>query len=479
MDAVAGLADRDDVSPAGLARRCKMSLLLDTDRWAQQQFGSCDFGDVRRTRRFVKFASQVAAKPDASTPGQTEEWADLKAAYRLIDNDKVTFDAIGLPHWQMTRQKATGICLIACDTTEANFGWNNKATGLGQVGQGNGRGFLLHSGLMVAAETEDVIGLAGQRVRYRRSVSKTEKRMERLNRDRESKVWGELIDQIGPPAEGVRYIDICDRGADNYEVFCKAVLNRHDWIVRGAQLHRIIQYNGQSMSLSECLSKLPLEGTYRLNYRSKEHGNRTANIEVRQGAIVMPAPRQQSKWLRELGLAAIAMNVVEVREVNAPTGVKPLRWVLLTSLPVETYEESWTVISYYEKRPIVEEFHKALKTGCRMEERQYENNERLEAITSLLSVTAVRLLQLRSASRKNPDRPAREVVPTHWVTMLSCLRKNRTIETVGDFYRQLAGLGGHMLRKGDGKPGWMTLWRGFEKLHMAIRTVRKYRRRCG
>ena len=192
---------------------------------------------------------------------------------------------------------------------------------------------------------------------------------------------------------------------------------------------------------------------------------------------MMPAPRQKSPWLREQGITLIAMNVVEVREVNAPQGVEPLHWVLLTSLPVTTFEEAWTVIEYYEKRPIVEEFHKALKTGCRVEERQYETSERLEAITGLLSVTAIRLLQLRSAARETPERAAEEVVPAHWVTVLRSLRGGRQIVTVREFYRQLAGLGGHLLRKGDGEPGWMTLWRGFEKLHMAVRALRDYRKR--
>lgn len=120
------------------------------------------------------------------------------------------------------------------------------------------------------------------------------------------------------------------------------------------------------MPLSDCLEKLPLAGTYQLSYRSADHGWRNANIEVRQGTILMPVPRHQSPWLRDLGITAIAVNVIEVREVKPPKGVEPLRWVLLTSLPMSTFDESWTVIEYYEKRPIVEEFHKALKTGCRV-----------------------------------------------------------------------------------------------------------------
>lgn len=454
-------------------------VILDTQKWAQQQFEACDLGDVRRTKRLINFAAQVAADPDASTPGQTEHWRALKAAYRLIDNDQVTFDAVAGPHWEQTRQREAGTWLISCDTTEVDFGATNEATGLGPLGKGFGRGFLLHSGLMIQPHTEEVMGLAGQKIRYRKPAPKNESSTHRLKRDRESHVWGELIEQIGPPAEGVQFVDICDRGADNFEVYCKMLLNRHDWVVRAARLNRVIPHEQVEMSVSDYLETLPLAGTYQLTYRSHAHGKRTAKIEVRFGTLMMPVPRQRSPWLRELGLTLIGMNVVEVREVNAPQGVEPLHWVLYTSLPVTTFEEAWTVIEYYEKRPIVEEFHKALKTGCRVEERQYETSERLEAITAVLSVTAVRLLQLRSAARETPERPADEVVPQDWITMLRHLRRGRRIETVREFFRELAGLGGHMLRKGDGEPGWITLWRGFEKLHLALRAIREYRRKCG
>jgi hypothetical protein len=421
----------------------------------------------------------VAADPDTSTPGQTERWSDLKAAYRLIDRDEVTFDAVASPHWQRTRQRKVGTWLISCDTTEVDFGVTNEATGLGPLGTGLGRGFLLHSGLMLNPETEEVVGLAGQKIRYRKPAPKKESRSRRLARARESHIWGDLIEQIGEPSEGVRFIDLCDRGADNFEVYCKLLMNRHDWVVRASSLNRVIRHEEEEIALSDYLGSLPLAGTYKLTYRSKKHRLRTASIEVRFGTIMMPSPRQPSPWTRELGIRLIAMNVVEAREVNAPKGVQPLHWVLYTSLPVATFENAWTVIEYYEKRPVVEEFHKALKTGCRVEERQYETSERLEAITALLSVTAIRLLQLRSAARQTPERPAEEVVPRRWITVLRCLRKGRQITTVREFFREMAGLGGHMLRKCDGEPGWITLWRGFEKMHLAVRAIHDYRKRCG
>ena len=117
-----------------------------------------------------------------------------------------------------------------------------------------------------------------------------------------------------------------------------------------------------------------------------------------------------------------------------------------------------TILGYYEKRWLVEEFHKALKTGCRLESRQYETAKRLEAICGMLSVLAVRLLQLKIVARNEPDRPAEEVVPKRWILMLQAMRKRKVTAawTVCKFYRELAMLGGFLGRKSDGQPGWMT-----------------------
>ena len=170
------------------------------------------------------------------------------------------------------------------------------------------------------------------------------------------------------------------------------------------------------------------------------------------------------------------MYVIDVVEVNPPQGVEPIRWVLLTSLPVTTFEEAWTVIGYYELRWLVEEYHKALKTGCRTESRQLKTAVRLEAFVGLTSVLAVRPLQLKSIARTNPDTPAERVVPAAWLKMLKLARKNlnRVHDlTVGQFYREVAKLGGFLGRKGDGEPGWITIWRGWEKLNMYVLVASK------
>lgn len=136
------------------------------------------------------------------------------------------------------------------------------------------------------------------------------------------------------------------------------------------------------------------------------------------------------------------------------------------------------MLEYYEKRWLIEEFHKALKTGCRLESRQYRTAQALEAAAGLSSVLAVRLVQLKTVARTAPETPAEGLVPKAWLEMLAALRK-RPIVTVREFYRHLAGLGGFLMRKGDGEPGWITLWRGVEKLLLALRGHYAMKKRCG
>jgi hypothetical protein len=394
-----------------------------------------------------------------------------------MSSPQITFEAITKPHYEQTRAESKGPCLLLNDTTEIDYGYESLVEGLGPVGNGS-KGFLLHSALSVRGDGE-VIGLAGQTIRHRKAAPKKESRTDRLKRDRESLLWGQVIDQVGPPPEGDQWINVCDRGADNFEVYCKMVLNRHDWVVRAKAMRRTVIAGNKAIFLSRAIEQAPAIDGYTLTYRSKSHGTRDAQMGVRYTSVTMAAPKLKSPWLKQQGITLIEMYVVEAFEINPPKGVEPLRWVLLTSLPVKRLEDAWRVIEYYEKRWIIEEYHKALKTGCRVEERQYRTSDRLEAVTGILSVTAVRLLQLRSAAKKTPSRPAHQIIPPIWITALKALRPTATIETVHQFYRQLAGLGGHLLRKSDGEPGWITMWRGFTTLNIAIQTLRGNRTKCG
>jgi hypothetical protein len=159
--------------------------------------------------------------------------------------------------------------------------------------------------------------------------------------------------------------------------------------------------------------------------------------------------------------------------LDAPPTVKePIDWVLLTSLAVPELSAAMEVIGYYEKRWLIEEWHKALKTGCQVEGRQLHTSQGLEALTGVLSVVAVRLLQMKEVGRREPHRAARDLVPARYLELVHRARRGQGRPedwTVRDFFRGLAGLGGFLGRKSDGEPGWITIWRGWDALHWMLR----------
>lgn len=451
-----------------------MTIQFDTKTWAATQFSDCELGDQRRTKRLIRVAEEVANHPAGSFPAQFEAWGDLKAAYRLLDSDGVTFQSIAESHWRQTCDVGPGRYLVLGDTTEIDFGSQRDVPGLSEIGNGSGNGFLLHNGLLVEAESEQILGMAGQTIHYRKPAPKKENNAQRLKRERESRVWGDVIQQIGPPPAGAQFVHVFDRGGDDFEVFCRLRENRGDWVVRASSLHRkIVCPDGDRRKLSDYMATLPVAGSYDLDLRARPGQRaRTAHLEVRFGAFRMPRPQHQSAYVKALGPEPLEMTVVWVKETKPPRGKQPIEWVLYTSLSVASFDDAWTIIRYYECRWLIEEYHKALKTGCRVEHRQLHCADRLEAMVGLMSVVAVRLLQLKTVARAEPDRPAKSVVPERWLHMLKAARKNlRRVHdlTVYQFYRELAKLGGFLGRKSDGEPGWITVWRGWEKLNTLIR----------
>jgi hypothetical protein len=373
--------------------------------------------------------------------------------------------------------------LVINDTTELHFGYHRDLPGTGRVGS-YGQGFYLHTAMMVAADGGELIGVAGQEL-YRRPLKKVKRvdSAKRKRRPRETDMWGRVIDQVGPPPAGARFIHVDDRGADNFDVFCHLLQQRSDWVIRASQLQRVVlDTEGCERPLGPWVSEQPLAGTYDLHVRAnQDQPARVAKMEVRFTQVTMPRPRAGvSRYVRDSGIMEVTMWAVETREVQAPRGVKPLRWVLLTSEAVDSFEDAWQVIEHYEQRPLIEDYHKCIKTGCRVEFRQYRTGDRLAPVIGMLSVLAVRLLQLKTIARKDPDQAAAKVVPTRWLVALPLLlKKYRPIKTVREFFRGLASLGGFLGRKSDGEPGWQTIWGGLETLLLGLRGFEALAKRSG
>jgi len=467
-----------------LGRRMPTLNELNPETWSRQHFGTCQLGDVRRTRLLVRYAQQMAEKPDASTPQQTECWSDCKAVYGLFRRTEVTFNAVTAAHNRHTLSLPAGKYLVISDTTEVDYGYKSERRGLGPLTSKNHRGFFLHSAVVVDSKTREVMGLGAQEL-WARSEGKKPRvhRVASRKRVTESEVWGRVIDRVKSSRKDVQFIHVCDRGADNFDVFAHLHIKGDSWVIRAAQLTRKLHTaDGTVVKLGEAMESATLMGTY-LVYVSANTNQaaRWANVEVRSASLILIRPREgATAFVMDRDIRSIPTNVVQVLELKPPKGCEALRWVLYTKQAVSSYEECLQVVAYYEQRPIVEEYHQCLKTGLQIEERQYETADRLAPVIGVICVQAVRLLQLRDVARTAPDTPAGNVVPLEWLAVLALVLRNpRPLKTVRDFMRALASLGGFLSRKSDGEPGWKTIWRGLETLLVAIRGYRAARKRFG
>jgi hypothetical protein len=446
-------------------------MVWSAEGWAQEEFGQVDLGDQRRTARLVEVGAALAQTAGGTLPSVLDDWAELKAAYRLLDCSAMTLKRVAGPHWEKVRSAcaAPGTYLLIEDTTELDFTKHEAAKGLGRIGNDGGRGFFLHTTLAARVEGWDqggepvvnLLGLFGQKLWTRRGPPRTkyEKRRERMKRRRESEKWGEMMKQTNGPPVGSAWIEIADREADMAELFADCAARGVDWIVRAARDRALEE---EDRHLFRAAGLAPLKGRFELELRARPgQPARTADLEVRARAVELRGPYRPGGRL-----ATQKMNLVHVREVNAPRGVEPLEWVLLTSLPCDTLAQCQKVAKLYAARWRVEEFHKALKTGTGLEKSQLETAARLEALMAVLCLVAVRLLSLKLAARAEPKEAVqtKALGPEVWAILGRKYGRPAGGWTTRELLLAIARLGGFLARKGDGDPGWLTIWRGWQRL---------------
>jgi hypothetical protein len=457
-------------------------------RWAAVQFGGVQLGDARRTARAVRLATQMALAPSMSLPRQTGRWKDTKASYRFLDTEAVTFEALQAAHWRATLDSARGYptVLMIEDTSELDFTGKDVGEKLGPIGDHRGRGLLLHSTLaVVPTEHGRVLGLGHQQLFARRPTPDDETRTQRRKRARESEKWIKGMESIGGPPEGTRYVHLADREADDFRVYQGARRHGWDFLVRAAQDRRGAFDHGASKPsgrLLDLVRGLPASGSRMLSVRERPgRSARKTELSVSFGAVTLFAPdlAVQSGEERE----PVRCWVVRVWEPSPPVGEEAIEWVLLTSLAVADLAGALQIAEWYAMRWLVEEYHKCLKTGCSVEKRQLEEQHRLKACIAMLAVVATRLLQLKHTAREAPQTPALEVGPVDHVRVLAAYRQHRAEEwTIREFWREVAKLGGFLGRKGDGEPGWQSLWHGWQKLDamtLGATLLRAEPRGCG
>ena len=445
--------------------------LLTPAQWAQEEFALAQLGDQRRTDRLVNIATRLAQNPGGTLPQAFPSWAELKAAYRFFDQPQVGWEEIAAPHWDRTRAgcRVPGEYLLIEDTTQLDYTGGVGREDLGVIGDGRGRGLMLHTTLAVGVKAWNaeqrpegvVMGLFAQQCWNRRAVPerKTETRAQLLRRPRESERWAAVFAQTGGPPAGSHWIFIADREGDFYEPIERCQRQGVDFIIRGCQNRKLV---GEPGYLKEALAQAQVRGPMSVKLRSRPgQAARTAKVVVRTAEVFSKGPYRPGGYQPNLPL-----KVVEVREVDAPEGVEPLHWILLTSLSCEQWVEVQRIIGRYAARWWVEEYHKALKSGAGVQESQLERAYRLESLAAVLAIVAVRLLKAKWLARARPDDRVDEQLfgPQALEILAAQFGQPKSGWTHQTVLVAVARLGGFIGRRNDGLPGWQTIWRGWQRL---------------
>jgi hypothetical protein len=453
-----------------------MSLAYESEvSLGQAIFGHAELGDKRRTERLVETFDLMRRHPGGTLPDKLSAPADLRAFYRLCDNDEVTHAAIiaaARPYALSRIADCPGPVVIIQDATELDYSTLLLADDLGQIGNGGRRGYVCHNVLAVAADTREVLGLVHQILHHREEVPKHETLSQHREREtRESLLWVQGTAHL--PADA-KLIDVSDQGSDNFELLEHEFHSGRRFVLRAYKVRKVYAGHrpvGPRHYLKEYATRLPELGRFTMNVPA-QHGRKArkgAEFTVRGGPLLICPPHAKHG---NHGDDPLPLYVVQITEVEPPAGEKAIAWMLLTNEPVTTFEDAWRVASWYELRWIVEEYHKATKTGCQVEDMQFTTTARLEPAIALLSVLAVTLLTLRDANRRldAKTRPATAILASDYVEVLSLWRYRKIREdlTVHDFFYALARLGGHQNRKSDHQPGWLVLWRGWTKLQAML-----------
>jgi hypothetical protein len=417
----------------------------------------------------------LSLHPGGSLPEKLQDPAAYRATLRLMNHPATTHRAVLQPHLHDTlerlRRTPTTVLIIE-DLVELDFSHQATLGSLGQIGNGGGRGYECHNALAVDPESGELLGLVCQQLHHRARVSAGEGvAASRARTSRESLLWIEAARQIGPAPAGCHWVEICDRDADTFEFLeheCRA--GRH-FVIRSTHSRALeVASEGQPHLLHDLLRALPAQLGWTVEISAnKGQPARTARVLCSWAQVTLKAPHVRRG---NHGHEPLTVWALRVWEVDAPAEVKaPLEWLLLSDEAIADGAAARRRVGFYERRPRVEDYHKAQKTGLGIERLQVQSQAGLQPLIALLSVLAVALVNAREAARveAKADRPATDYFDPLEVRVLSVWRYGEARPlTVREYILALGRLGGHLNRKCDGLPGWQTLWKGAMQLNAMV-----------
>ena len=455
------------------------------------EFQEAPLPDARLRDRLEKIAKSAQARPDSGFPQMFGTEAELESFYRFVRNDRVDWESVVAPHVQATVRRASGYdaVVVAHDTCEFRFGGRSDRAGLTRgrskkenSGPNARQGFHCHMALAVTPhEDRAPLGVLAMFPWARTSETPTSKRSagsdyaEVAHLPSEQDRWAQLVEDVEDRVgDATNAIHVMDSEADDYALLANLTRGSSRFVIRmcydriifDEQMQRLGSKTKQFVAQNQPVCTRRVKVSSRKSFsgvatkRGSSRTERQATLSIKAAPVTFRRPANS----KEKSAASVCANVVLVQEVEPPEGVEPVEWMLVTSESIDGQAGILQVVDYYRARWRIEEFFKAIKSGCAYEKRQLESLDTLLVALAMFVPVAWQLLHMRTLCRADPALPADRCLSARQLVVLR-LSSEKTLPdkpTVRDALLRIARLGGHLKRNGE--PGWQTLGRGLLEL---------------
>jgi hypothetical protein len=459
---------------------------LEGDLWAAYEFGGADLGDKRLNTRLVEVAAAKAKDPGAVfSEAVGGKGAKVKGYYRMIDKPEqsgVSMESIMAPHRERTIRRMMAQKTVLCiqDGSELNYTNLEQCDGLGVLGANQtgakSRGLHLHSTFTVAPNGLPLGVLKAQaRAPQPREPGDNRKAPEVPIEEKKSFLWIEHhrdLVEVAKRMPHTRLVDVCDREADFFELFDEQRKQARVELLTRAHHNRSVKHEEQR--LFDLLRGSPELGSFglvvpRQSARPKKSRQTAQDARTRR-TVQLVVHAKKVRLMPPAGhehLDPIDIWAVHAVEAAPPQDEQAIEWFLLTTLEVETVQQAQNCLGWYSLRWRIEDWHRVLKSGCRIEELKHESAERLRRAIAINLVIAWRIMLMTLMGRQMPGMPAELVFSDIEIRTLQAYAKKKKLKsptTVGEAVQLVAAIGGHVERKNAPPPGHQVLWRGYSKL---------------
>ena len=453
----------------------------DIPNWIIEETKTANFGDKRLIKRYGNILNRLCGAPNESIPASCKGWNETLAAYRFLNHQNVTAEQIMSPHRDATLERIKGekIVLIPQDTTEIDFTGRKSLLGIGCLTQKSGQGFYLHPSIAVTPE-RCCLGVVDMQSWVRPDIGKQTNRKKRPIEEKESYCWlkgYQEANKIALAAPDTVIVSISDREGDIYEVLEKlpSEENKAYWLIRCNHDRSILNKTTQKfeLKLREAVSQsspigqlefeMPAGTSYRNCKKRNTRTERTVKQEIRACSVFLRPPVRKEKKLE-----SIEIHVVHCKEIDTPQGEECIEWFLITSFPVTSSEIAIEIVNWYLCRWLIETFIKILKSGCKVEELQFETFQATINCIAFYMIVAWRVFYLTMLGRECPDIDCSVVFEeSEWQSVYVMSYKKKPPTQPPKLYEMIlmiAKLGGFLGRKSDGYPGTKVMWLGMQRM---------------